>query len=120
MKNYILPFRDFVVSPEMTVPALIDNPASVNCIKAVAAAGHQRIILVPQHSWAYPSAIDDIYSVGTVGDIVQVLTMPNGAVHLLIKTTEAVNLRDIEINDGLFSANAETIRCEVDKNNKKH
>ncbi|MBR3782715.1 MAG: AAA family ATPase [Alphaproteobacteria bacterium] len=119
MKNYILPFRDFVVSPEMTVPALIDNPASVNCIKAVAAAGHQRIILVPQHSWAYPSAIDDIYSVGTVGDIVQVLTMPNGAVHLLIKTTEAVNLRDIEINDGLFSANAETIQCEDDKNDEK-
>lgn len=119
MKNYILPFRDFVVSPEMTVPALIDNPASVNCVKAVVAAGHQRIILVPQHSWAYPSAIDDIYTVGTVGDIIQVLTMPNGAIHLLIKTTQAVNLRNIEINEGLFSADAEPIQCADDKNDEK-
>ena len=53
MKNYILPFRDFVVSPEMTVPALIDNQMSVNCVKAITGTGHQKIILAPQHSWAY-------------------------------------------------------------------
>lgn len=119
MKNYILPFRDFVVSPEMTVPALIDNQLSVNCVKAVVAAGHQQIVLVPQHTWAYPTSEEDIYKVGTLGDIVQVLTMPNGAIHLLIKTTSAVLLKNIELNDGMFSADIEPILCEDDKNNEK-
>ena len=119
MKNYILPFREFVVSPEMTVPALIDNQLSVNCIKSIVANGHQKIVLAPQHSWAYPTNVDDIYTVGTLGDIVQVLTMPNGAVHLLIKTTQAVKLSNIEINDGIFSAEIEPIQCIDDKTDEK-
>ena len=119
MKNYILPFRDFVVSPEMTVPALIDNMSSVNCIKSIVAAGHQKIVLVPQHSWGYPTSVDDIYDVGTIGDIVQVLTMPNGAVHLLIKTTAAVKLSNINVQDGIFSADVEQIQCADDKSDEK-
>ena len=119
MKNYILPFRDFVVSPEMTVPALIDNQMSVNCVKAITGTGHQKIILTPQHSWAYPTTADDIYKVGTIGDIIQVLTMPNGAIHLLIKTTHAVKLQNIEVNDGVFSADAEPILCKDDMTDEK-
>ena len=103
MKNYILPFRDLVVSPGLTVPVLVDNHMSVNCIKAAANAGHQQLILVSQHSWAYPSSIDDIYTVGTIGDVVQVLSMPDGAIHLLVRTTDAVKIKDMEINVGIFT-----------------
>ena len=109
MKNFILPFRDLVVSPGLTVPALIDNQMSVACVRAVANAGQQQIVLVPQHSWAYPSNVDDLYSFGTIGDIVQVLSMPDGAIHVLIRTTGVVSLRDVEINDGIFTANTEPV-----------
>ena len=109
MKNFILPFRDLVVSPGLTVPALIDNHMSVACVRAVANAGQQQIVLVPQHSWAYPSNVDDLYSFGTIGDIVQVLSMPDGAIHVLIRTTGVVSLRDVEINDGIFTANTEPV-----------
>ena len=114
MKNYILPFRDLVVSPGLTVPVLVDNHMSVNCIKTAADAGHQQLILVPQHSWAYPSSVDDIYTIGTIGDVVQVLSMPDGAIHLLVRTTDAVAIKDIEINDGVFTGVAEPIKIADD------
>ncbi len=116
MKNYILPFRDLVVSPGLTVPVLVDNHMSVNCIKTAANAGQQQLILAPQHSWTYPSSVDDIYTVGTIGDVIQVLTMPDGAIHLLVRTTDAVNIKNIEVKDGIFTGVAEPIKVTDDMN----
>ena len=82
MKQYILPFRDLVVSQGLTVPIYIDNAMSVACIEAAAREG-QKIVITAQHSWAYPALPDDIYDVGTIGEIAQVLRMPDGALHAI-------------------------------------
>ena len=116
MKKYILPFRDLVVSPGVTVPVLIDNPMSVNCIKAAANAGSQQLVLVPQHSWAYPTSVKDIYAVGTIGDVLQVLSLPDGAIHAVVRTTHAVNLSDVQVNDGVFTADVTPIELQMDEN----
>lgn len=119
MKKFILPFRDLVVSPGLTVPVLVDNQMSVSAIKAAANSGQQQLVLVPQHSWAYPSAVPDIYAVGTIGDVVQVLSMPDGAMHILVRTTAAVNLNNIEINDGIFTADTTEITVADDMNTEQ-
>ncbi|MBR3147789.1 MAG: AAA family ATPase [Alphaproteobacteria bacterium] len=103
MKEYILPVRDLVVHPGLTVPVYVDNPLSVACIEA-ATNNHQKIVLCPQHSWAYPSTIDDIFTTGTIGEIAQVLHMPDGAIHAIVRTTNVVDLSDIIITNGIFSA----------------
>ena len=77
MKQYILPFRDFVVHPGLTVPVYIDNKTSIACIEAAAKIG-QKLVLVAQRSWNYPTSVKDIYDIGTIGDIAQVLRMPDG------------------------------------------
>ena len=104
MKEYILPFKDLVVHPGLTVPAFIDNPMSVACIEAAMNNG-QRLVLAPQHSWVYPNVPTDLYSVGTIGDIVQVLRLPDGAIHAIIRTTDVVSLSDVSVDAGLFSGN---------------
>lgn len=100
-KEYILPLRDLVVHPGMTLPVYIDNPQSVACVNA-AATGSKQLIVAAQHTWAYPSAPGDIYHVGTIGDLTQVLHMPDGAIHAVIRTTHAVNLDDVTVENGLF------------------
>ena len=110
MKQFILPLRDLVVHPSLTVPVYIDNPVSVACVEAAMNASKQ-LVLVPQHSWAYPNAVGDIYTVGTIGDIVQVLRMPDGAVHAIVRTTGVVTLADINVTDGIFTA--ETMPVEI-------
>ena len=116
MKKYILPFRDLVVSPMLAVPVLIDNPMSVNCIKNAASDGHGQIVLTPQHSWNYPTLPEDIYNIGTIGDVVHILTMPDGAIHALIKTHGVVNLSDITVNDGVFTADVTPLEIQDDMN----
>ena len=110
MKEYILPFRDLVVNPGLTVPIYIDNPSSVACIEA-AANNAKPIVLTAQHSWAYPSAPDDIYNVGTVGDIAQVLRMPDGSLHAIVRTTGVVRISNITIENGIFMG--ETTPIEI-------
>ena len=113
MKNYILPFRDLVVHPGLTVPIYVDNPASVSCVEA-AAQQNQQLVIAAQHSWSYPSSPEDIYDVGTIGDIVQVLRMPDGALHAIVRTTSVVRLADIGIENGLFMANTTPIEIVDD------
>ena len=118
MKKFILPFRNLVVSPGTAVPVLVDNPLSVNCVKTAAQSGQQQLILVPQHTWGYPTSIDDIYSVGTIGDIIHIFTMPDGAIHALIKTTGVVSLQNIELKDGIFTAETNEIAIANDENDE--
>ena len=118
MKEYILPFRNLVVHPGMTVPVYVDNPMSVSCIETAVKSGH-RIVLAPQHSWNYPTSPDDLYDCGTIGDIVQVLHMPEGAINVIVRTTAAVNLSDVTVEGGLFTAVATEIEVLDDANNEQ-
>ena len=115
MRNYILPFRNLVVHPGLTVPIYIDNPLSVACIEA-ATKLNQKIIITPQHSWNYPDATEDIYDIGTIGDIAQVLRLPDGTLHAIVRTTDVVNLSDVSVENGLFSAEATPIEITDDSN----
>ena len=108
MKNYILPLRDLVVHPGLTMPIYLDNTASVEALKTASNFG-QKIVLTPQRSWGYPTAPDDIYDVGTIGDIVQILNLPDGSVHSIVRTTAAVKIKDIKIVDGIFMGDIENI-----------
>ncbi len=113
MKEYILPFRDLVVHPGMTVPVYVDNQLSVNCIETAIKNGKQ-LVLAPQHSWNYPASPEDLFDIGTICDIIQVLHMPEGAINVILRTLSAVNLTDISVESGIFSGNTEPIEMMTD------
>lgn len=106
MKEFVLPVRELVVHPGQTVPVYVDNPLSVACLET-ATAETQRVVLCPQHTWNYPTSAKDIFTVGTIGEIAQVLRMPDDSIHTIIKTTDIVNLSNISIKAGLFTAEIE-------------
>lgn len=109
MKEYILPLRDLVVHPGLTVPVYIDNPVSIACVDA-AVRDRGQIVLAPQHSWNYPSTPEDIFDIGTLADIAQVLRMPDGAIHAMFRTTGAVRIGDMTVTDGIFTAQTTDIQ----------
>lgn len=119
MKDYILPVRDLVVHPGLTVPVYVDNSVSIACVDA-AVAGGGRIVLAPQHSWNYPSTPDDVFNVGTMADIVQVLRMPDGAIHAMFRTTAAVKLSEMTVSDGIFTATTTEIPIMDDMDNDQN
>ncbi|MCR5194483.1 MAG: AAA family ATPase [Alphaproteobacteria bacterium] len=118
MKEFILPCRDLVVQPGITVPVYIDNTISISCIEA-AASSTQRLILVPQHCTGYPTCASDLYEYGTIGDVAHVLRMPDGAIHAIVRTTDAVKLSNTSVENGVFSADADKIVIENDIDDEK-
>ena len=118
MTEYILPVRDLVVHPGLTVPVYVDNPTSIACIQS-ATREHQKLVLCPQHNWTYPNSVDDIFTTGTIGTIAQVLHMPDGSIHAIIQTTDVVNLSDINITDGIFSGTVTPIAIFDDSTNEQ-
>jgi ATP-dependent Lon protease len=81
----ILPLRDIVVFPNMVVPLFVGRAASVRALSE-AMTGGKKIFLAAQKTAAQDEpAQDDIYTVGTVGTILQLLKLPDGTVKALVE-----------------------------------
>ncbi len=81
----VLPLRDVVVFPHMVIPLFVGRARSIAALEAAMAAG-KRILLVAQKDATQDSpAPKDIYRVGTVASILQVLKMPDGTVKVLVE-----------------------------------
>ncbi len=100
----VLPLRDIVVFPHMIVPLFVGREKSVRALEAVAKEGKQ-ILLVAQKNAAQddPSA-DDIYQVGTVSTILQLLKLPDGTVKVLVEGTSRATVSRFTEVDQFFEA----------------
>lgn len=103
MKEFILPIHNLIVHPGLVVPVYVDTKESVACIDA--AVNHdKKVILCSQRDWNYPLSAKGLFNVGTLGEITEVLRMPDATIHAIIKTTDIVNIYNIEKNNNVFSA----------------
>ena len=114
-KTYpVLPLRDIVVYPKMVVPLFVGREKSVKALQN-GVDEDKNIILVTQMDAATeePTA-DDIYRVGTLGTVLQLLRLPDGTVKVLIEGLERVRIDKFVKNEEFLEANA-TILPEVEK-----
>jgi len=94
-----MPLSDVVVYPHMVVPLFVGREKSVRALET-AMAGDKRILLVSQRS---PDVDDpqagDLYSIGTVATVLQLLKLPDGTIKVLVEgasRAEVVNVADRE------------------------
>jgi len=102
----VLPLRDIVVFPHMIVPLFVGRDKSVRALEDVMKDDKQ-ILLVAQKNAAQddPSA-DDIYDVGTVSTVLQLLKLPDGTVKVLVEGTHRAKIDGFVDNPGFFQAKA--------------
>ena len=105
----LIPLRDIVVFPNMVAPLFVGRDKSVKALED-AMNNDKEIILVTQRD----SAIDDpeykdIYEVGTLGKILQLLRLPDGTVKVLIEGGNRVHIKDFLFNESFLEANYITI-----------
>jgi len=105
----VLPLRDIVVFPHMIVPLFVGREKSVRALEAVAKEGKQ-ILLVAQKNAAQddPSA-DDIYKIGTVSTILQLLKLPDGTVKVLVEGTSRATVTRFTEVENYFEAEVEPV-----------
>ena len=102
----LLPLRDVVVFPHMVIPLFVGRPKSIKALEAAMEAG-KSILLVAQQSAAKdePSA-SDLYSVGCVANILQMLRLPDGTLKVLVEGVQRVRIEAVEDRRQMFFARA--------------
>ena len=102
----LLPLRDIIVFPHMVVTLFVGREKSINALEE--AMGHEKEILLAAQRKAKTNdpAPEDIYEIGTVGVIIQLLRLPDGTVKVLVEGKRRARIER-------FVPNEEFLLCEV-------
>jgi ATP-dependent Lon protease len=91
----LLPLRDVVVFPHMVIPLFVGRPKSIKAMETAMEAG-KSILLVAQKSAAKDDpGPEDMYSIGCVSNILQMLKLPDGTVKVLVEGGNRAHIRDV-------------------------
>ena len=109
----VLPLRDMVVFPHMIAPLFVGRDKSVRALDDVMKDDKQ-ILLVTQKNAAQDEPMPaDIYSVGTIGTVLQLLKLPDGTVKVLVEGGERARIAKFAENPDFFQAYAEVLEEKV-------
>ena len=100
----LLPLRDVVVFPHMVIPLFVGRPKSIHALET-AMENDKTIMLAAQKTAAKdePSA-EDIYEIGCVATILQMLKLPDGTVKVLVEGTHRAQISDVQEEDTYLTA----------------
>src|SRR6266850_574661 len=91
----LLPLRDVVVFPHMVIPLFVGRPKSIKAMETAMEAG-KSILLVAQKAAAKDDPTpQDMYSIGCVSNILQMLKLPDGTVKVLVEGGTRAHIRDV-------------------------
>ena len=105
----VLPLRDVVVYPHLVIPLFVGRAKSVKALE-IASEGNKQILLVAQKSANKdePDA-DDLYEVGTIATVLQMLKLPDGTVKVLVEGVQRAKVTGFIETEECFAARAELI-----------
>nr|WP_306520290.1 endopeptidase La [Rheinheimera sp.] len=105
----VLALRDVVVYPHMVIPLFVGRAKSIKCLDA-AMDNEKQIFLVAQKDATLDDPVEaDLFRVGTVATILQLLKLPDGTVKVLVEGGRRARLTDFTETENLFMANVEVI-----------
>ena len=105
----VLPLRDIVVFPHMIVPLFVGREKSVRALEDVMKDDKQILLVTQKNAAQDDPATADIYTVGTVGTVLQLLKLPDGTVKVLVEGGQRARIVKFAENPQFFQAIAETI-----------
>ncbi|WP_339849960.1 endopeptidase La [uncultured Nisaea sp.] len=105
----VLPLRDIVVFPHMIVPLFVGRDKSVRALEDVMKDDKQILLVTQKNAADDDPSPDDIYTVGTVGTVLQLLKLPDGTVKVLVEGVQRARITEFKENEDFFEAFAEPI-----------
>jgi len=115
----VLPLRDIVVFPHMIVPLFVGREKSVRALEDVMNDDKQILLVTQKNAGDDDPTPDDIYSVGTVGTVLQLLKLPDGTVKVLVEGTQRARITGFAENSEFFQAQAELL-VEADEDAREY
>ena len=110
----LLPLRDVVVFPHMVIPLFVGRPKSIKALE-IAMAADRRIMLVAQKAAAKDEpSVSDMFGVGCVSTILQMLKLPDGTVKVLVEGQQRAQVTSIEDAETHFTATVTPVEAVPD------
>jgi ATP-dependent Lon protease len=110
----LLPLRDVVVFPHMVIPLFVGRPKSIKALESAMEAGRQIMLVAQRTAGKDEPRPDDMYAVGCVSSILQMLKLPDGTVKVLVEGAQRANTHSITDNGDYFVAEVTPITLDLD------
>src|SRR3982750_3471618 len=81
----LLPLRDIIVFPHMVVPLFVGREKSINALEEAMAGDKELVLAAQRKAKTNDPREEDIFAVGTIGHIIQLLRLPDGTVKVLVE-----------------------------------
>ncbi|WP_440696368.1 endopeptidase La [Candidatus Pelagibacter sp. HIMB109] len=113
----VLPLRDIVVFPNSTTPLFVGREKSINALD-FAMNNSKKIVLLTQKNPDVDNPNEkDLYSIGTIAEVLQLLKLPDGTVKILVEGKSVCKVIEFKKNEKLLNAQVENCILVEDKNN---
>jgi ATP-dependent Lon protease len=109
----ILPLRDVVVYPHMVIPLFVGRSRSIQALDAAMQAGKQILLVAQKQADVDEPSLDDVYRMGTLATILQLLKLPDGTVKVLVEGGIRASLTETRAAE-FFSADIELVEDRYD------
>ncbi|MFT3804100.1 MAG: endopeptidase La [Burkholderiaceae bacterium] len=110
----LLPLRDVVVFPHMVIPLFVGRPKSIKALEAAMEVGKSIMLVAQKNASKDEPSAEDIYEIGCVSNILQMLKLPDGTVKVLVEGTQRARIRRIEDNDQHFVCELSAVEPDGD------
>jgi len=104
-----LPLRDVVVYPHMVIPLFVGRQRSIDALDAAMKDGKQILLIAQKDAEIDEPDFTDLYEVGTLANILQLLKLPDGTVKVLVEGVERSKILRYQETESFFSAEVEKI-----------
>ena len=111
----VLPLRDIVVFPHMIVPLFVGREKSVRALESVMKEDKQILLVAQKNAAQDDPAAEDIYRVGTLSTILQLLKLPDGTVKVLVEGIRRARINEFKETEQYFEVLATPIEDHADE-----
>ena len=108
----LLPLRDVVVFPHMVIPLFVGRPKSIKALEVAMEAGNGILLVAQKSAVKDEPEAEDLYKIGCVANILQMLKLPDGTVKVLVEGTQRAHVDSIEFRDEMFVAMARSVDAD--------
>ncbi|MBF0471768.1 MAG: endopeptidase La, partial [Gammaproteobacteria bacterium] len=109
----ILPLRDVVVYPHMVIPLFVGRDRSIHALEAAMAGGKEILLLSQKSAGNDAPSIGDLYHVGTISNILQLLKLPDGTVKVLVEGGRRGRVERFTESEPYYAALVRTLHNEA-------
>lgn len=100
----LLPLRDVVVYPQIVQPLFVGRPKSIKALEVAMASDKQVLLVAQKNASEDEPGVDDLFTIGTVATILQLIRLPDGTVKVLVEGLDRAKIKEVVFETDHFRA----------------